>query len=144
MGAFRSWGTLTIALLTASACMPASTSIGLKPESIPAQGIYAPQDVVVAPHGGDGSFEFAAAGVPSFAAADIKQVAACRASMFAAHEGFSGWFEKETIDTPAPQLHQVTLIATFYRGEKPYLVHNENLTDWCHAQPAPAAPNNWQ
>ena len=131
-------------MLALSACMPMSANVALKPQSIPSTGIYAPPDVVVAGHGQ--AYEFAAAGVPGTSTDEITRVIYCSASMYATEHGLSGWFVKDAIDTPTPQMHEVNIILDFYRGEKPWFVENLNSTDWCNPQPpAPVTQQDgWQ
>lgn len=113
-----------------AACNPTSTQIVLPPATIPAQGIYMPEQVAVTGYGAD-SYEFAAAARPSYTAQQIREVAYCRASMFATEHGLSGWFIRDEVETRTPLMRQVNVIVKFYRGEKPLLVSNQNETNWC-------------
>lgn len=123
----------SLILAALAACTPTSTQIGLRPESIPASGIYTPEMVVVRDYPREG-YEFAAAGSKAYSSQQIAEVAKCRALLFARQRGLSGWYIKDQVETASPWMRQVNLIAIFYRGEKPPFVTNENLRDWCRGQ----------
>lgn len=121
---------LILVLVMVVACTTTGNMIALHPETIPPEGIYSPGQVVVAARTND-TYEFAAAARPSFSNEQVKRVTYCGAQRFAARYGMSGWYEQDTVESSTPQMREVHLTATFYRGEKPYLVTNKNNTDWC-------------